>query len=100
MSLPMAGAAGHRPCGGVLVLGRIECTTGPHWRGINGLAESPPVHAGLCRRSNRGRTYRRYAALDGRPAGDAPPRRSTPEYDEVMAKRAQEAARPKTDQPK
>jgi hypothetical protein len=35
----MAGAAGHRPCGGVLVLGRIECTTGPHWRGINGLAE-------------------------------------------------------------
>jgi hypothetical protein len=41
----MAGAAGHRPCG-VLVLGRIECTTGPHWRGINGLAESPPVHAG------------------------------------------------------
>ena len=35
----MAGAAGHRPCGGVLVLGRIECTTGPHWRGINGRAE-------------------------------------------------------------
>jgi len=35
----MAGAAGHRPCDGVLVLGRIECTTGPHWRGINGLAE-------------------------------------------------------------
>jgi hypothetical protein len=31
---------------------------------------------------------------------DTPPRRGTPEYDEMMAKRAQEAARPKTDQPK
>jgi hypothetical protein len=31
---------------------------------------------------------------------DAPPRRGTPEYDEFMARRAQEAARPKTDQPK
>jgi hypothetical protein len=30
--------------------------------------------------------------------GDAPPRRGTPEYDEFMAKRAQEAARPKTEQ--
>ena len=29
---------------------------------------------------------------------DAPPRRGTPEYDEFMAKRAQEAARPKTEQ--
>jgi hypothetical protein len=27
-------------------------------------------------------------------------RRGTPEYDEFMAKRAQEAARPKADQPK
>ena len=33
----------------------------------------------------------------GLPA-DAPPRRGTPEYDEFMAKRAQEAARPKTEQ--
>jgi hypothetical protein len=31
--------------------------------------------------------------------GDAPPRRGTPEYDSMMAKRAQEAARPKTEQP-
>jgi hypothetical protein len=30
--------------------------------------------------------------------GDAPPRRGTPEYDAWMAKRAQEAARPKTEQ--
>jgi hypothetical protein len=30
--------------------------------------------------------------------GDAPPRRGTPEYDEFMAKRAQEAARPKSEQ--
>jgi hypothetical protein len=37
--------------------------------------------------------------MGGLPAG-APPRRGTPEYDEMMAKRAQEAARPKTDQPK
>ena len=37
--------------------------------------------------------------MGGLPA-DAPPRRGTPEYDEFMAKRAQEAARPKTDQPK
>jgi hypothetical protein len=37
--------------------------------------------------------------MGGLPA-DAPPRRGTPEYDEMMAKRAQEAARPKTDQPK
>jgi hypothetical protein len=36
--------------------------------------------------------------LGGLPA-DAPPRRGTPEYDEFMAKRAQEAARPKTEQP-
>jgi hypothetical protein len=31
--------------------------------------------------------------MGGLPA-DAPPRRGTPEYDEFMAKRAQEAARP------
>lgn len=31
---------------------------------------------------------------------DAPPRRGTPEYDAMMAARAQEAARPKTGQPK
>ena len=37
--------------------------------------------------------------MGGLPA-DAPPRRGTPEYDEFMARRAQEAARPKTDQPK
>ena len=39
--------------------------------------------------------------MGGLPA-DAPPRRGTPEYDEMMAKRAQEAARPKTEpqQPK
>jgi len=37
--------------------------------------------------------------MGGLPA-DAPPRRGTPEYDEFMAKRAQEAARPKTDKPK
>jgi hypothetical protein len=30
--------------------------------------------------------------------GDAPPRRGTPEYDAWMAKRAQEASRPKTEQ--
>jgi len=30
--------------------------------------------------------------------GDAPPRRGTPEYDARMARRAQEAARPKTEQ--
>jgi hypothetical protein len=35
--------------------------------------------------------------MGGLPA-DAPPRRGTPEYDEWMAKRAQEAARPKTEQ--
>jgi hypothetical protein len=29
---------------------------------------------------------------------DAPPRRSSPEFDEWMAKRAQEAARPKLEQ--
>jgi hypothetical protein len=37
--------------------------------------------------------------MGGEPA-DAPPRRGTPEYDAWMAARAQEAARPKTDQPK
>jgi hypothetical protein len=37
--------------------------------------------------------------LGGEPAG-VPPRRGTPEYDAWMAARAQEAARPKTDQPK
>ena len=37
--------------------------------------------------------------MGGLPA-DTPPRRGTPEYDEMMAKRAQEAARPKTEQPK
>ena len=31
---------------------------------------------------------------------DVPPRRGTPQYDSWMAARAQEAARPKTDQPK
>jgi hypothetical protein len=35
--------------------------------------------------------------MGGLPA-DAPPRRGSPEYDEWMAKRAQEAARPKTEQ--
>jgi hypothetical protein len=35
--------------------------------------------------------------MGGLPA-DAPPRRGTPEYDEFMAKRAQEAERPKTEQ--
>ena len=34
----------------------------------------------------------------GRLPADAPPRRGTPEYDALMAKRAQEAARPKTEQ--
>jgi hypothetical protein len=37
--------------------------------------------------------------MGGLPEG-APPRRGTPEYDAMMAARAQEAARPKTDQPK
>ena len=38
--------------------------------------------------------------MGGLPA-DAPPRRGTPEYDEMMTKRAQEAARPKIErQPK
>jgi hypothetical protein len=37
--------------------------------------------------------------MGGEPAG-VPPRRGTPEYDSWMAARAQEAARPKTDQPK
>ena len=37
--------------------------------------------------------------LGGEPSG-VPPRRGTPEYDAWMAARAQEAARPKTDQPK
>ena len=39
--------------------------------------------------------------MGGLPA-DAPPRRGTPEYDAFMAKRAEEAARPKTEpqQPK
>jgi hypothetical protein len=36
-------------------------------------------------------------AVGGLPA-DAPPRRGTPEYDAWMAKRAEEAARPKTEQ--
>jgi hypothetical protein len=36
--------------------------------------------------------------MGGEPAG-VPPRRGTPEYDAWMAARAQEAARPKTDQP-
>jgi len=36
-------------------------------------------------------------AIGSLPA-DAPPRRGTPEYDAWMAKRAQEAARPKTEQ--
>ena len=35
--------------------------------------------------------------MGGLPA-DAPPRRGSPEYDAWMAKRAQDAARPKTDQ--
>jgi len=48
-----------------------------------------------CRRADRG-----HAALDGGLPADAPPRRGTPEYDEMMAKRAQEAARPKTEQAK
>jgi hypothetical protein len=37
--------------------------------------------------------------MGGLPEG-APPRRGTPEYDAMMAARAQEAARPKTEQPK
>jgi hypothetical protein len=37
--------------------------------------------------------------MGGEPAG-VPPRRGTPEYDAWMAARAQEAARPKTDQTK
>jgi hypothetical protein len=37
--------------------------------------------------------------IGGEPAG-VPPRRGTAEYDAWMAARAQEAARPKTDQPK
>jgi hypothetical protein len=37
--------------------------------------------------------------MGGEPAG-VPPRRGTPEYDAWTAARAQEAARPKTDQPK
>jgi hypothetical protein len=37
--------------------------------------------------------------MGGLPEG-SPPRRGTPEYDAMMAARAQEAARPKTDQPK
>ena len=37
--------------------------------------------------------------LGGEPA-DVPPRRGTPQYDAWMAARAQDAARPKTDQPK
>jgi len=37
--------------------------------------------------------------MGGMPA-DVPPRRGTPEYDAWMAARAQEAARPKTEQPK
>jgi hypothetical protein len=37
--------------------------------------------------------------MGGEPAG-VPPRRGTPEYDAWMAARAQEAARPKTDQPR
>jgi hypothetical protein len=37
--------------------------------------------------------------MGGLPEG-APPRRGTPEYDAMMAERAQEAARPKTEQPK
>jgi len=37
--------------------------------------------------------------MGGEPAG-VPPRRGTPEYDAWMAARAQEAARPKTDQAK
>jgi hypothetical protein len=35
--------------------------------------------------------------MGGLPA-DAPPRPGTPEYDALMAKRAEEAARPKTQQ--
>jgi hypothetical protein len=37
--------------------------------------------------------------MGGEPAG-VPPRRGTPEYETWTAARAQEAARPKTDQPK
>ncbi len=37
--------------------------------------------------------------MGGLPEG-APPRRGTSEYDAMMAKRAQDAARPKTEQPK
>jgi hypothetical protein len=37
--------------------------------------------------------------MGGEPAG-VPPRRGTPEYDAWMGARAQEAARPKTDQSK
>jgi hypothetical protein len=37
--------------------------------------------------------------MGGEPKG-VPPRPGTPEYDSWMAARAQEAARPKTDQPK
>jgi len=37
--------------------------------------------------------------MGGMPS-DVPPRRGTPEYDAWMAARAQEAARPKTEQPK
>jgi hypothetical protein len=37
--------------------------------------------------------------MGGEPAG-VPPRRGTAEYDAWMAARAQEAARPKVDQPK
>jgi hypothetical protein len=37
--------------------------------------------------------------MGGLPEG-TPPRRGTPEYDAMMAARAQEAARPKAEQPK
>jgi hypothetical protein len=49
-------------------------------------------------RSNGGRTYGGHAALDGGLPDDVPPRSVTPEYDAWMAKRAQEAARLKTQQ--
>jgi hypothetical protein len=80
------------------------------WQHLEMKCSSPKLQwiflgvAGVLLASCAGRTAGEHMAdmphwMGGEPAG-VPPRRGTPEYDAWMAERAEEAAKPKTDQPK